>query len=98
MALNLIGTKLVNKQNKPINAIGKMMVINRGININLAQLLLDLNSMGITSTIIYSINLRDDLKVQVFSKESGNLSITYVEIGIRQFMDILNANSLGGGR
>ncbi len=94
LVMSLIGTRLVNKQNKFINAVGKMMVVNTTININLANLLFNLGNLAITSTIIYSINLRDDFKEEVFRIKSGNLSIVYVEIGICHFMVILNSDPL----
>ena len=70
------------------------MVVNRVTNIKLADILLNLRDMCINDTIIYSINLRDDLKAEVFDIRAGDSKIIYIEIGVGYFMEILNFNPL----
>jgi hypothetical protein len=62
--------------------------------IKLANLLHNLYCMSVHSTVIFSINLRDDLEEEVFSIKKGNISITYVEIGLNLFMEELTRDPL----
>lgn len=80
------------KQNEPINAIGKMMVFRSSDHFNLYQLFLNLGYLRFTSTVILSINLRDDIKEEVFQIKEEGISVTYVEMGINYFIKMLNEN------
>ncbi len=89
-AVTVNNSTLKNKQNKPINAIGKMLVVNSSIQVKLADLLGNLEYLSIKFTIIFSINLRDDIEEEMFSIKSGEFSVVYIEIGINYFIDTLN--------
>src|SRR5260370_34334463 len=92
LAVTLMKPTLKNKQNKPINAIGKMMAINCSIRVILADLLGNLENLSINYTAILSINLREDIKEEVFYINSGKFSVVYVEIGINYFIEMVNEN------
>lgn len=85
---------IINKQNKPVNTIGKMLVVFEKTEINLTRLLLKLGDISVNSTYIFSINLREDIKQETFYIKSGMLSITYIEIGVNHFIEMLTINPL----
>jgi hypothetical protein len=86
LAITVNNGVIQNKQNKPVNAIGKMMVINSITEIKLDNLLLNFGHMSIHSTVIFSINLREDIKEEIFQIKNAGITVTYVEIGINYFI------------
>lgn len=68
--------------------------MNSTAQIKLAKLLLNLGDMFVNSTFIFSINLREDIMQEIFYIKAGNLSITYIEIGVNHFIEMYTKNPL----
>lgn len=83
---------IMTKHNKPINAIGKMMVFSRNEYIKLRELFSNLCHLKFINTVILSINLREDIEEEIFQINLDGFKVTYVEMGINYFIRMLNNN------
>lgn len=77
---------------EPINAICKMMVFRHSEKFKLDNIFLNLGTVGFSSFVILSINLREDLEEESFKIKENGISVTYIEMGINYFIKKLNEN------
>nr|YP_010690211.1 hypothetical protein PQ570_mgp25 [Neopestalotiopsis cubana]WBU13050.1 hypothetical protein [Neopestalotiopsis cubana] len=80
-----------NKDNKMINIIGKIVVLNDYTEVNLYDLRWLLGKMNIKNLVIFSINLTDNIKIEKFMFE-GDSDLTYIEVGVEYFIEMMSNN------